>query len=142
MDQVFESVAEVFKVIGLPPELFGVAIAVGIMLRLARGMVPSFGPSKTYYAAVAIGVIAGAWRAWRVSVDGAPTAALAVMASTLLVQFALQKLAGRVKWLPTDNEWVENPDGPPPVIIPGGTDAKPENHDSRGGADAGGGRVN
>lgn len=133
MDQIVAILTEFSKVIGLPPELFGVSLAVAILLRLARGMDPSFGPSKTYYSALVIGAVCGAWRAWRVGIDGAPTAGLAVAASTLLLQFALQKLAGKVSWLPNDNEWTGQARGETPTK--GAGDAS----DSHGGAGGSGG---
>lgn len=109
MEQFFAQFNAFFAFIGLPPELFGSAVCVAILLRFARASLEGFGPSKTYLSAVGVGILAGVYRGYqlRPSIDGVPAAALAFIAAVLLVQFALQKAGDKFDWLPADNQWVK-----------------------------------
>jgi len=105
-----EAVQQFLSFLGLDPSLVGVAFASGVGLRLLRGGVPWFTSSVSYAAAIAIAGFFGALSSPDVSEAG--KSVMALLASILVVQRAVQSLAEKVPWLPLDNEWVKKPEGP------------------------------
>lgn len=103
-----EQFADLFKLLGLDPALWGVALLLAFVLRYARGMLHWVGEAWTFGAAVGLGVLGAvlkmsAHEPWRVTVFNA----LALLATVLVLQYALGKLAEKVPFIPKDNEWLQ-----------------------------------
>ena len=98
MDQI----TAVLNLIGLPPVLAGSAIALAIIIRLARARLTWFTWSVGYGVALAFSV--GIAFSERAELKNVWTSALAMVACVLLLQGVLQALAGVIPGLPRDNQ--------------------------------------
>lgn len=116
-----EQILQFTNFIGLSPAYIGVAVVMSLLIRLARGGLPKFGPTATYITAALLAPLG----AWLKAADGAPVketvyAALALTALILVLQMLVwQQLAKIVPWIPEDNQWVK-PAATPSPNAPGG----------------------
>jgi hypothetical protein len=91
---------------GLSVATGGTALALAVLLRYARGMVPHVGSGITYLSAICAGTLgavleAASGQPWQATTK----TALAMTCVVLLAQKGLEALAAVVPWLPKDNEW-------------------------------------
>lgn len=103
---------ELFKLIGLDAALWGVAVVLAVILRLARGMIHWVGDRWTFGVAVGLAGLGAVLKAahgdpWQTTVLNS----LGLLAAVLLLQFALQIAAEKIGWIPKDNEWLKTGGG-------------------------------
>lgn len=103
---------ELFKLIGLDAALWGTAIVLAIILRLARGMIHWVGDRWTFGVAVGLALLGAFLKkahgdSWQV----VGLNSLGLLAAVLLLQFALQVAAEKIGWIPKDNEWLKTGGG-------------------------------
>lgn len=103
MDQLKEFLAFT----GIDPALLATAIPLAVLLRYMRGMLHWADSALTFYAAAGLAVLGAVLKMaahdpWRVVV----TNGLLLLVLVLAVQFALEKWADKVPFIPRDNEWV------------------------------------
>lgn len=99
--------ADVLKAVGLPPVLATSAVALSIIIRLARARLTWFTWSVGY--AVALALSALVTFSERSQLTNPVTSGLALFAVALIGQGILQSLAGVVPWIPRDNDLVPKP---------------------------------
>jgi hypothetical protein len=110
-----EQVVQLLALFGLDPALAGTALALGVILRYARGTLHWMTSELTYLAALLL----GAFGAWLRMAEGQPLretagTATALACVVLIMQKLLELLAAKVGFLPKDGEWtVTNKGGTP-----------------------------
>ena len=115
---IIEPVAKALEFIGLPAPLFGSSVAVGFLLRYARGTVARFGPGAALVTALVAGVIVtiigGLETGWAVGA-GYAKSGVAFIAAVLILEGVLHKASEKLSWIPGDNQWVKPAPADPPA---------------------------
>jgi hypothetical protein len=91
--------------------LFGAAVVLAVLLRLARASFRSVNGAHTFWAGLVLGVVGAVLmltnepRPWQVIAFQA----IALGVVVLLGERYLRSLAPKVPWIPGDNDWVKDP---------------------------------